>query len=172
MWRKIKGYKNFSVSDSGEVRNDATSHILKPWIATGGYLNVALCENGNKETKRVHRLVAETFIPNSNSVLQVNHIDGDKHNNRADNLEWITKSENMNHAYRTGLQSKVHQGKVRSVICLNDGNFFNTISEASEHYGVSKSQIYWCCRRESKRCKLKFRFAERSRQKGEANDHI
>lgn len=160
MWEKIDGYNYHSVSDNGEVRNDKTNNILKQWSATGNYMYVALCEDGDRKTKRVHRLVAETFVPNPNGKSQVNHIDGNKHNNCANNLEWVTPSENMNHAYRTGLQRKVCKGKVKSVVCLNDGKHFNTISEASEHYGVSREQIYWCCRRQSTRCELIFRFAE------------
>lgn len=167
MWKTIKGYSNYSVSDLGDVKNNHSGHILKPWKSTGDYLYVKITDDSGKErSKRLHRLVAEAFVSNPNGKPQVNHIDGDKQNNRADNLEWCTKSENMNHAYRTGLQKTAHKGKVRSVICLNDSKMFNTISEASEYYGVSKGQIYWCCRRESNRCKLIFRFADGERREG------
>lgn len=165
MWKTIRGYSNYSVSDLGDVKNNRNGHILKPWASTGNYLYVRLIDdNGKEKSKRLHRLVAEAFVTNPSDKPQVNHIDGNKHNNCADNLEWCTKSENMNHAYRTGLQKNVKKGKVLSVVCLNDGKTFNTISEASEHYGVSKAQIYWCCRRESNRCKLKFRFIDGERE--------
>ena len=162
MWKQIDGFQNYEISDKGEVRNAQSGKILKPWIGVGGYAYIRPTDgHGKPISKRLHRLVAKAFVPNPYNNPQVNHKDGDKTNTGADNLEWVTKSENMNHAYRTGLQRTTHKGEVRSVVCLNDGKFFGTISEASEYYGVSKSQIYWCCRRESNRCKLKFRFGER-----------
>lgn len=162
--KSIDGFSNYIVTSEGHVVNENTGKCLKPRIVTGGYLGVTLSKGGKSYHKRLHRLIAEAFVPNPDGKPEVNHIDGDKQNNRADNLEWCTKSENMNHAYRTGLQKTAHKGKVKSVVCLNDGKVFNTISEASEHYGISKSQIYWCCRRESNRCKLIFRFADRERR--------
>ena len=162
MWKQIDEFQNYEISDRGEVRNIQSGKVLKPWIGVGGYVYINLTNgHGKPMPKRLHRLVAKAFVPNPYNKPQVNHKDGDKTNNCADNLEWVTKSENMNHAYRTGLQRTTRNGKVRSVVCLNDGKFFSTISEASEYYGVSKSQIYWCCRRESNRCKLRFRFRER-----------
>ena len=158
---RINGYENYLVSNKGEVINEKTSHILKPFMGTGGYLYVTLSKDGKGHPKRLHRLVAEAFCLRRTEATEVNHKNGDKTDNRANNLEWVTKSENMNHAYRNGLQKSTHKGKVRSVVCLNDGKFFGTICEASEYYGVSKSQIYWCCRRKSNKCKLRFRFGER-----------
>ena len=159
MWKTIKGFSNYSVSDLGDIKNNRKGNFVKPSIGTGNYMYIRLIDDsGKSRTKRLHRIVADAFCTRRADATEVNHMDGNKANNRADNLEWVTKSENMNHAYRTGLQTVTHKGKVRSVKCLNDGMEFGTISEASEHYGVSKSQIYWCCRRESKRCKLKFRF--------------
>ena len=68
-----------------------------------GYLKVDLYHGGERTTKRVHRIIAEAFVPNPDNKPDVNHIDGNKHNNRPENLEWATKSENMIHAYQTGL---------------------------------------------------------------------
>jgi hypothetical protein len=162
MWKQIDEFQNYVISDRGEVRNIQSGKVLKSWIGVGGYVYINPTDgHGKSMPKRLHRLVAKAFVQNPYNKPQVNHKDGDKTNNCADNLEWVTKSENMNHAYRTGLQRTTRNGKVRSVVCLNDGKFFGTISEASEYYGVSKSQIYWCCRRESSKCKLRFRFRER-----------
>ena len=71
---------------------------------TKGYLGVRIYKNLKGKTFKIHRLVAQAFIPNPNNLLQVNHIDGDKENNRVDNLEWCTCEENMKHSYKIGLR--------------------------------------------------------------------
>lgn len=68
-----------------------------------GYEIVDLYKNGKRKTVRVHRLVAEAFIPNNDNKPEVNHIDGNKHNNNVDNLEWVTKKENCRHAWNNNL---------------------------------------------------------------------
>lgn len=67
---------------------------------TGWYLSIALIHNRNRFTKRIHRLVAEAFIPNPENKNEVNHIDCNKQNNNVNNLEWVTKSENVKHAVK------------------------------------------------------------------------
>ncbi len=103
-WKKY--YKNYSVSNYGRVRNDNTNKIRKLTKNTYGYLRTNItnnAENTHKEIK-VHRAVAELFIPNPNNYPQVNHIDGNKENNCVDNLEWVTASENTRHAIRMNLR--------------------------------------------------------------------
>ena len=72
-----------------------------------GYREVLLSENGKTNSARVHRLVAETFIPNPNNYRDVNHIDGNKLNNNIDNLEWVSHSNNIRHSYKNGLQNNI-----------------------------------------------------------------
>ena len=111
-----------------------------------GYLQVKIVGNyrGNKHTF-IHRLVAEMFIPNPLGKLEVNHIDGNKTNNAAVNLEWVTHAENIIHADSTGLRnmSITNSGAnhVRSlkIRCLDDGLEFNGSGEAQRHYGLTKA---------------------------------
>lgn len=79
-------------------------HILKARINKFGYITYSLANYGKTNYISVHRAVAETFIPNPDNKPQVNHIDGNKLNNKVENLEWCTASENVKHAYREGLK--------------------------------------------------------------------
>lgn len=90
---------NYDVSNMGQVRNRKTGHYLAQMDDNGGYLELKI----HGKTRKVHRLVMETFCPTDNDQLQVNHIDGDKTNNKLSNLEWVTPRQNMRHAVRTGL---------------------------------------------------------------------
>lgn len=103
-WLPVVGYEGFySVSDMGRVRSErGEPHILSPNRA-GRYARVVLCVRMRRDDRSVHRLVAEAFLTPDPSRPHVNHIDGNRRNNRADNLEWATVRENFAHASRTGL---------------------------------------------------------------------
>lgn len=108
--------KNYEVSNMGNVRSlkkNGKHIILKPYLENRGYLRVTLyprvkTENKNEGRKhfRIHRLVLITFGGKENGDLEVNHINGDKTDNRLENLEWVTSSENQQHAVKLGLQKK------------------------------------------------------------------
>ena len=106
IWRPIPDYPEYEVSNQGRVLKHMRDYkiMLKPWTS-GQYLTVNLSRNNSIESWAIHRLVAIVFVPNPDPAhkIQVNHIDGNKLNNVAANLEWVTPSENMQHAYRTGL---------------------------------------------------------------------
>lgn len=106
-WRDISGYEGlYQISSFGRVKstNRRKTHILKPVLASNGYLHFCLSKGGVHNPSYVARLVAKAFIPNPDNKPQVNHIDGHPLNNFVGNLEWATQSENQRHAYATGLQ--------------------------------------------------------------------
>lgn len=121
-WRPITGYSGiYEVSNRGQVRSlDRVVHhpkktqrykgkILKQRLGGAGYLIVNLSIDGVKKTHSVHRLVAEEFVTGSIFQPHVNHIDLDRTNNGADNLEWVTQAENNAHSYRA-------RGGIRSCV--------------------------------------------------------
>lgn len=108
MWKPIKEFPNYEVSNLGRIRSLGfinnfghfrRGQILKPWDDGKGYLKVELYG----KSVRVHRLVAKAFVPNPENKSQVNHKDGNPKNNKASNLEWVTNAENTQHAYDMGL---------------------------------------------------------------------
>ena len=104
VWKPIKGYENYySISNLGNVRNDKTHRILQGDCNTVGYKRVILYVPIKKRFF-VHRLVAYHFVDGYSNEFVVNHKNGDKKDNRAENLEWVSRSENDFHAFRNDLR--------------------------------------------------------------------
>ena len=141
IWKSITGYEGFyEVSNFGNVRSLTSSNgrkrfnrvkILKPAIMKDGYLRVTLCVDRKKQQMPVHRLVLSAFSK-ENPTLQVNHINGEKNDNRLCNLEWCTQSENQKHAYRIGLQAPVDNGLKKTVTLVRNGNDIETFVSIRE----------------------------------------
>ena len=117
---QIKGFENYLITEDGKVINSKTGRILKPDVIWDGYERVTLSKEGVTTRFRVHRLVAEHFIPNDDPARnQVNHKDGDRRNNTVENLEWMTCKENINHGKKQNGEehyaSKLTEDCVRQV---------------------------------------------------------
>lgn len=127
-WKDIDDFKGlYQISNLGNVKSldimlnckgakGIDKHlrkgrILKKYIGTTGYYNVNLSKNSKSKLKRVHRLVAEAFIPNPDNLPCINHKDGNKLNNDVSNLEWCTYAYNNSEAYRIGLKQNKYKGK-------------------------------------------------------------
>ena len=173
-WRDIKDYEGiYQVSNYGRIKRvehtkvyEAANQsgkfmahyhyeamILKPCFDNGGYIQIHLCEHQKKRWTKVHRLVAEAFLPNPVNLPQVNHIDGDKTNARLDNLEWVTMSENMQHAHRLGLVKNLKKTPVLQFDL--DGNFiqeFESMTAAGKAVDRDSSSIYSHLKGETTQC--------------------
>lgn len=140
-WRDAPGYEGlYQVSDQGRVKTCATGHI-KAQVLGGKYLQACLSKNGKAKNKNIHRLVALAFVPNPDGLPEVNHKDGNKANNDAHNLEWVTSSGNKLHAYATGL-SVHYTRRVRR----SDGAVFPSIKSAADAVDGTKGNICTACR--------------------------
>lgn len=111
IWKDVVGYEGlYRISSNGAVvcysKMGRKEKILTAYLSDNGYRKVALCKNGDSKHVRLHRIIAIAFIPNPNNHKFINHINGIKTDNRIENLEWVTASENMKHAHATGLKAR------------------------------------------------------------------
>lgn len=146
-WRPVVGLEElYEVSNLGRVRN-CCGYIMKLRENRGGYLQVNLSDDYSRSYPVVHRLVARAFIPNPKKSPQVNHIDGDRKNNRVDNLEWCTHGENMRRAFKLGNKnqkgSKNNGSKLTEeiVIEIREKTKSMTQSAIAKEYGLSTGNV-------------------------------
>lgn len=157
-WRKVNGYDNYYVSSEGRIYNVVTEKFIGNKNSDKyKYKRVKLSENGKKVFIDVHRLVADTFIPNPNNCEVVNHINGITTDNRVENLEWCSRSENQKHAYRIGLETAM-KGEQNKNAKLNEiavkqiretykrGDRQRGAEALARKYGVSGTAIKMCLR--------------------------
>lgn len=154
-WKDIPGYEGkYQASTLGRIRN--IPHLIKAnkdggvrytklyykKLTTGwhGYVYVSLSKDGEQKTHLLHRLIADTFLPNPNKLPAVNHKDGNKKNNCITNLEWCTDSENQIHASINGLFKKT-----KKVRCIETGDIYRNSCEAERETGISSRTIRNVC---------------------------
>lgn len=152
-WKIVKDYPDYLVSNTGLVKSTKqVEHIiLKPSLNHKGYLYVVLYNKNGSKNKRIHRLVAETFISNPNNLPQVNHKNGIKTCNEDWNLEWTNNSGNQKHAFANGLQTNTgnNNPNIRAIDQFDlDGNFvkhWKSMYDITRELGYSRSSIWRCC---------------------------
>lgn len=157
---KIKNFPKYYITNNGDIysanyRRTGNIKKLTPYKCKNGYLYVILCDNKKRCHKTIHRLVAETFIVNKDKKSDVNHKNGKRTDNRVENLEWVTRRENIQHSFNVlgrrpimlGKSGKDHN-RSKVVLQIKDGEviaeFYGT-REASRKTNIQQSDISSCC---------------------------
>jgi hypothetical protein len=141
--KKIIDYPGYYATNEGDIYSEISDKNISTWVDNVGYKQCILYRDKKRCYKRVHRLIAETLIPNPNKYKQVNHIDGDKLNNHVENLEWTTNSKNTQHGYDNNLYHSTKRSIEINVYDL-DNKFINTyksIRQASEDLSVNRKTL-------------------------------
>lgn len=144
IWKDIEGYEGlYQISNLGNVKTLNYNHtgkekILKPKKDKYGYLEVGLYKEGKRKIYKIHRLVAEAFIPNPNKLPEVNHKDENKTNNHITNLEFCDRKYNCNYGTRNEKLSK-------QVMCLETGVVYPSTMEVQRQFGFRNSDISLTC---------------------------
>ena len=150
-WKRIENWERYEVSNLGRIRNAETGKEIKTRSDKEGYRLVTFSINNVQSTKKVHRLVAAAFIPNDENKPQVNHKDGNRANNNAENLEWCTSSENHLHAYRElgriAKNEKAGRPK-KKVLCIETGEVYESAMAAARAIGGKQGPLSTVCRNE------------------------
>lgn len=135
----IQDYEGlYAITEDGQIWGYKRKRFLKPGSDKDGYLQVSLSKNGKTKTFKVHRLVAQAFIPNPNNLPQVNHKDENKQNNCVDNLEWCDAK------YNNGQKSDNNRRR-KAVLCVELNKIYNSLKEASQDLNIDSGNISKCC---------------------------
>ena len=154
MQQLIKDFENYLIDEEGQIFSLLSHKFLKHNIKKDGYHEISLYKDGKRTTKKVHRLVAECFLPNPNNYPEINHKDENKDNNTFNNLEWCDGKYNTN--YGTGNQRR-SSAMDNKKICVKqydlEGNFikeYPSMKEAERQTGISTGSISKVCSQQRK----------------------
>ena len=150
-YRPIKEYPWYLACRAGYVINSDTGHVLRGGLKKSGYIEVTLTDtDGRPHSRLLHRIIAEAFCEKPDGADEVNHINGDKTDNRARNLEWVTRAENLRHAYETGLMPNDATPRAVKAKNMDTGEemTFPSIYKAARFFSISQGNICMCCKGE------------------------
>ena len=160
-FRPVKDYERYYISDLGRVINTETGKFLKMTQKANGYFSVMFCVNGTQKRFLVHRLVAQAFIDNPNNYDTVDHINGIKTDNRMENLQWLSRSENSKkfHQKEKTEEQKEHYKTVgkenlkratevckKPVICVETGKIYESTHQAERELNIYRGCVGKVCR--------------------------
>lgn len=149
IWCQHPNADNYLVSNLGNIKSLKTNKLLKVTHNRNDYNNITLIFNDRRKSISVHRMVLESFFDISNNIYEVNHIDGNKNNNKLENLEWLTRKENLDHAYKNKLY-KIRKGELNNNCKLTDKEVGEirslyktgkTMKELKEIFSISTTHI-------------------------------
>lgn len=141
-WKPVVGFRGlYAASRVGNIRSIRSGKLLKPYINHNGYYKVHLCGNGIDATLFVHRLVAGSFLGECPHEYQVNHVDGNKLNNAVQNLEYVTRTQNIRHAIRLGLTAQPLKLSDDDVLAIRRAPPHISHASLGRKYDISPSTI-------------------------------
>ena len=152
IWRDIKNYEGlYQISNLGNVKNFKNNKIINGYYDKDGYKRICLYKKENNEKKRyypfIHRLVAQSFIPNPNNYPVINHKNEIKDDNVVSNLEWCTIKYNNNYGNRINkIKEKKRKKVAQYSLDMKLIKVFNSITEASKEVNSNTSNICRCCK--------------------------
>ena len=149
MRKDVVGCEDYEFDEDLNIYNKKTGKMLKPQKSKTGYMYVTLYKEKKPKKYRLHRLIAITFIDNPEQKPQINHINGIKTDNRIENLEWVTASENLTHAYKTGLiigirgdnhgATKIKDSEISEIFAMRANGY--TLQKIADKYFCYPQQI-------------------------------
>lgn len=136
--------KEYSAFDDGKIFSKIKGRFLKLKSFDGWYINLRLCKDGIQYPTKAHRVIATTFLSNPNNLKDVNHKNGIKSDNRVENLEWCSRSQNQKHAYRELFRIPVSgslNGRSKIVLDTNNGIYYDCATAAALAKGFTRHQV-------------------------------
>ena len=163
IWKDCDRFPKYQVSNLGNVRNKKTKRLITPQQSEEGYMHVGLYkDHSNRVNVYVHRLVAEAFLDGGGANMDVDHVLGNKADNRADRLAWVSRSENIKRAFDSGLKSPIDHPNSVPVRIVETGEVYPSLRSCAKAIGGDKKSLQKCLNGEQSSHKdLHFEIASR-----------